>query len=94
MQRPSHKRAVIGLSVLLACGCSESSPHSLAWIGRDVSELKQAWGQPTEETVKPDGATIIYVSFWRDGPFVTHRCERAFAANAKGVITSQAASDC
>jgi hypothetical protein len=84
----------MSLSFLLACGCTEGHAPSQTWVGRDVTELKQVWGQPTEETTKPDGLTIVYVSYWRDGPFVTHRCQKTFTVNPKGVVTGQVVTDC
>ena len=79
----------------LLAACAESVDPLQSWIGRDATVLKQVWGNPTEETVSLDGVAMIYVSYWRNGvQNNTHRCQRTFVVNAKGIITGHAASDC
>ena len=87
-------RTIMSFGFSLLCACSQGSDTSDTWVGRDVTDLRQVWGQPTEERVQQDGVALVYVSYWRDGIFGNHRCQKTFAANTKGVITSYTSVDC
>jgi hypothetical protein len=87
----------VGTSLLfcLASACVQSPESFERWVGRDATVLREVLGQPTEETVGLGGTAMIYLSYWRNGVANdTHRCERTFAVNPKGVITGHASSDC
>jgi hypothetical protein len=92
---PGPGIGLVGLILLFAVGCMDPNDLMQGWIGRDGSELVRVWGQPSEE-VKGENAvrTIIYTSYWMDGPRATHTCRRSFTTDARDIIRSLSTSGC
>jgi hypothetical protein len=72
---------------LSGCGvCVSNDEFGLSWSGKPLTQLKQAWGQPSDQHVQADGSTELRYdmkearcTYWitadRAGKIVAYRYE-------------------
>jgi hypothetical protein len=87
-------RLVFGLlAASLFGGCVVTGDMDSRWIGRPVSELLAARGEPDSTVTLKDGRQIMmWTSF--ESPRQVVPCRRTFTIGANGMVEKVSSSDC
>jgi hypothetical protein len=86
-------RLFLVIFFFLVTGCTTTSSVMNSWVGRNINDVVQSWGPPTNQFSGGGTTTYSWTNFWSN-QYQINQCVQSFTVNSSGTITNFSYNNC